>query len=117
MPNSTGSAGARGAPSVVKAVSDKTGGGERYSRPRGGRINADIKSEKKRVAEYYKKLERLEALRNLKVADARIAAKEKFLKEKRETIMCLSSEIGYAASAARTSALRKILSISISYMP
>ena len=83
VPNSTGSAGARGAPSVVKAVSDKTGGGERYSRPRGGRINADIKSEKKRVAEYYKKLDRLEALRNLKVADARIAAKEKFLKEKR----------------------------------
>jgi hypothetical protein len=74
VPNSTGSAGARGAPSVVSAVSAKTGE---------GRINADIKSEKKRVAEYYKKLDRLEALRNLKVADARIAAKEKFLKEKR----------------------------------
>ena len=82
VPNTTGSAGARGAPSVVTSVSDKTGGGERYSR-QGGRINADIKSEKKRVAEYYKKLDRLEALRNLKVADARIAAKEKFLKEKR----------------------------------
>ncbi|MBF85113.1 MAG: hypothetical protein CL489_11690 [Acidobacteria bacterium] len=66
----------------MTSVSDKTGGSERYSR-RGGRINADIKSEKKRVAEYYKKLDRLEALRNLKVADARIAAKEKFLKEKR----------------------------------
>jgi len=46
-------------------------------------INADIASEKKRVAEYYKKLDKLEALRNLKVADARIAAKERYLKEKR----------------------------------
>ena len=74
VPNSTGSAEQRGAPNVVKSASNKTGE---------GRINADIHSEKKRVAEYYKKLDRLEALRNLKVADARIAAKEKFLKEKR----------------------------------
>ena len=45
--------------------------------------NADIASEKRRVQEYYKKLDRLEAMRNMKVADARISAKEKFLKEKR----------------------------------
>jgi len=45
--------------------------------------NADIKTEKRRVAEYYKKLDRLDALRGLKVADARIAAKERYLKEKR----------------------------------
>ena len=94
VPNSTGSAGARGAPSVVTSVSDKTGGGERYSTRRGGRINADIKSEKKRVAEYYKKLDRLEALRNLKVADARIAAKEKFLKEKRLDRLIRSAKEG-----------------------
>ena len=94
VPNSTGSAGARGAPSVVTSVSDKTGGGERYSTRRGGRINADIKSEKKRVAEYYKKLDRLEALRNLKVADARISAKEKFLKEKRLDRLIRSAKEG-----------------------
>ena len=93
MPNTTGSAGARGAPSVVKAVSGTSTGGEKYSR-KGGRINADIKSEKKRVAEYYKKLDRLEALRNLKVADARIAAKEKFLKEKRLDRLIRSAKEG-----------------------
>lgn len=68
VPNSTGFA--KGAPSEAKSVSES-------------RVNADIKSEKKRVAEYYRKLDKLEALRNLKVADARIAAKERFLKEKR----------------------------------
>jgi len=49
----------------------------------GSSPNADIASEKRRVQEYYKKLDRLEAMRNMKVADARIGAKEKYLKEKR----------------------------------
>lgn len=62
---------------VIKSASSRSDSNE------SGNKNADIHSEKKRVAEYYKKLDRLEALRNLKVADARIAAKEKFLKEKR----------------------------------
>ena len=45
--------------------------------------NADIASEKRRVKEYYKKLDRLEALRGMKVSEARIRAKEQYLKEKK----------------------------------
>ena len=60
----------RGAPAPADAVSES-------------KSNADIASEKRRVQEYYKKLDRLEALRNMKMADARISAKEKFLREKR----------------------------------
>ncbi len=60
----------RGAPAPASAVSES-------------KSNADIASEKRRVQEYYKKLDRLEALRNMKMADARISAKEKFLREKR----------------------------------
>jgi len=45
--------------------------------------NRDIKHERKRTLEYLKKLDRIEAIRSLKVSDARIAAKEKYLKEKR----------------------------------
>ena len=56
--------------------------------------NSDIKSEKKRVAEYYKKLDKLEALRNLKVSDARIAAKERFLKEKKLDALIKSAREG-----------------------
>jgi hypothetical protein len=82
------SAGARDAlHDVVKGASKRSDG-------ESGNRNADIHSEKKRVAEYYKKLDRLEALRNLKVADARIAAKEKFLKEKRLDKLIRSAKEG-----------------------
>jgi len=63
---------------VTQGAPDEAKGATNESRT----YNSDIKSEKKRVAEYYKKLDKLEALRNLKVSDARIAAKERFLKEK-----------------------------------
>ena len=70
-PKDSGNVNGRGPAGVVSNVSE-------YRRP-----NADIASEKRRVQEYYKKLDKLEAVRNMKVADARISAKEKYLKEKR----------------------------------
>lgn len=87
VPVSTGPI-TKGAPAEAKAVSG-------YE----GRINADIKSEKKRVAEYYKKLDKLEGLRNLKVADARIAAKERYLKEKKLDGMIRSAKQGVSPRA------------------
>ena len=78
----------QGAPAEVKSVSSRE-----------NRINADIKSEKKRVAEYYKKLDKLEGLRNLKVADARIAAKERYLKEKQLDSMIKGAKQGVSPRA------------------
>lgn len=78
------------APSGAKVgVSDGGKSAERLARTRptsyrrSSVANADIASEKRRVKEYYKKLDRLEALRGMKVGEARIRAKEQYLKEKR----------------------------------
>ena len=48
----------------------------------GGRPNADLKTERKRTIEYLKKLDRIQAYRSQNIADARIAAKERYLREK-----------------------------------
>jgi len=93
-------------PSGVKTnVSDGGKSGEtRRVRPtsyrRSSVPNADIASEKRRVKEYYKKLDRLEALRGMKVSEARIKAKEQYLKEKR-----LDSLIRGAKESARPKAI------------
>ena len=86
VPVSTGPI-TRGAPLEARAATQEN------------RYNADIKSEKKRVAEYYKKLDKLEGLRNLKVADARIAAKERYLKEKKLDSMIKSAKRGVSPQA------------------
>ncbi len=70
------------APDVVQDSTSLSDGGKASGETYRRGSNADIKAEKKRVVEYYKKLDRLEALRGLKLADARISAKEKYLKEK-----------------------------------
>ena len=88
VPVSTGPI-TQGSPSEVKGATAS----------RENRINADIRSEKKRVAEYYKKLDKLEGLRNLKVADARIAAKERYLKEKQLDSMIKSAKQGVSPRA------------------
>ena len=79
VPVSTGPI-TQGAPTGAKGATNES-----------NRYNSDIRSEKKRVAEYYRKLDKLEALRNLKVSDARIAAKERFLKEKKLDAMIKSA--------------------------
>jgi len=88
VPVSTGPI-TQGSPSEVKGATAS----------RENRINADIRSEKKRVAEYYKKLDKLEGLRNLKVADARIAAKERYLKEKQLDSMIKGAKQGVSPRA------------------
>jgi len=79
------------APPIVKTQTSVSDGGKSgEARRRAGRerritgsTNRDLKSERKRTLEYLKKLDRIQAYRSQTIADRRIAAKEKFLKEKR----------------------------------
>ena len=79
------------APPIVKAQTGVSDGGKSSESRRRqigrerrvGSVNADIKTERRKTLEYLKKLDRIEAVRSLRIADARISAKEKYLKEKR----------------------------------
>jgi hypothetical protein len=91
-------------------VSDGGKSAERIARStprRTGSVNSDIASEKRRVKEYYKKLDRLEALRGMKVSESRIKAKEQYLKEKQLDKLIRSAKESAVPRAMVTKPTRK----------